>query len=58
MYEWDVVVNGVGSIGTVMEDNEELARCAAFSKFSQDGDRADKSKSIYEDDDISVFKIR
>jgi hypothetical protein len=42
MYEWDVVVNGVGSIGGAMENNEEFARCAAFSKFSQDGDRADK----------------
>ena len=33
--EWRVVVHtaGVGDIGSVVETDEELARCAALSKF-------------------------
>lgn len=68
MKEWNVHVDGVGYIGTVQEENEELARCAALYKFSEEGDRPNKgvefyevdedtypkSMRIYEDDEFSV----
>lgn len=56
--EWRVVVEGVGDIGSVVESNESNARCAALSRFSEDGDRprGDTAASIYEDDEFSVFK--
>jgi hypothetical protein len=53
--EWRVVVEGIGDIGSVVEDSEELARCAALSKYSEDGDRASKRQAIFEDDEFSVF---
>jgi hypothetical protein len=39
MNEWIVRVMHVGTIGTVHERNEELARCAALSKFGEDRER-------------------
>lgn len=60
MIEWRVVVDGVGTIGSVTEKTEELARCAALSKFGEDGERNSavnsgrKREAIYEDDDFSV----
>ncbi len=55
--EWRVVVEGVGDIGSVIEDGEDNARCAALSRFSEDGDRprGDTSAHIFENDDFSVF---
>lgn len=54
--EWNVLVDGVGYIGTVHENSEELARCAALSKFHEDGERGAGKKRlvIYEDDVFSV----
>lgn len=58
--EWRVVVhhNGVGDIGSVVEATEELARCAALSKFGTDARRAHRGTapraSIYVDDDFDV----
>ena len=64
---WNVRVHpagGGGSIelGQVHEDNEELARCAALSKFGIEGERATVHaldgnpvpRCIYEDDDFDV----
>ena len=61
MNEWNVMVSGVGFIGTVHEKTEDLARCAALSKFSADGCRPPLTGSlplpyIYGDDDFSVSK--
>ncbi len=62
MNEWQVVVEGVGYIGTVGEKTEELARCAALSKFGEEGERNSgvnpgrKRDAIYEDDEFSVSK--
>lgn len=62
MNEWRVVVKGVGDIGSVTEKTEELARCAALSKFGEEGERNStvnpgrKREAIYEDDDFSVSK--
>lgn len=62
MNEWNVVVEGVGHIGTVCEKNEEQARCAALSKFGEEGERVSavnpgrKREAIYEDDEFSVSK--
>lgn len=60
MNEWNVTVSGVGIIGTVHEKNEELARCAALSKFGEEGRRpltgALPLPHIYENDDFSVSK--
>lgn len=62
MNEWSVVVEGVGCIGTVFEKNEEQARCAALSKFGEEGERVSvtnpgrKREAIYEDDDFSVSR--
>ena len=58
MFEWNVVVAGVGAIGTVQERTEELARCAALSKYGEKGDRKSgrRREAIYEDDDFSVSK--
>lgn len=60
MNEWNIVVVGVGVIGTVQERTEELARCAALSKYGNEGNRADHDiadpKYIYEDDEFSVIK--
>lgn len=57
--EWHVFVHtrDVGYIGTVMESTEELARCAALSKFSCEGERAGvdrNTKAIFDDDDFDV----
>lgn len=60
MFEWNVKVSGVGIIGTVQEKTEELARCAALSKFGEEGRRpltgALPLPHIYENDDFSVSK--
>lgn len=62
MNEWNVVVEVVGYIGTVCEKNEEQARCAALSKFGEEGERVSavnpgrKREAIYEDDEFSVSK--
>lgn len=60
MNEWRVVVDGVGTIGSVTEKTEELARCAALSKFGEEGRRpltgALPLPHIYENDDFSVSK--
>lgn len=61
MHEWQIHVTGVGCIGTVHERTETLARCAALSRYGEDGPRASAeactSKRIYEDDDFSVAKM-
>ena len=61
MHEWQVHVERVGCIGTVHERNETLARCAALSRFGEDGSRASAgmpaAKRIYEDDEFSVAKM-
>lgn len=61
MHEWQIHVTGVGCIGTVHERNEALARCAALSRYGEDGPRASAeartSKRIYEDDEFSVAKM-
>jgi len=58
MKEWNVHVERVGYIGTVQEDNEELARCAALYKFSEEGDRpltgALPIPRIFENDEFGV----
>lgn len=62
MNEWRVVVAGVGDIGSVSEETEALARCAALSKFGEEGERSSvaaqggKREAIYENDDFSVTK--
>lgn len=62
MNEWRVVVAGVGTIGSVTEKTEEFARCAALSKFGEEGERSStvnpgrKREAIYEDDDFSVLR--
>lgn len=64
--EWWVFVHApdVGYIGTVEESTEELARIAALSKYSRQGQRAAMSRRyqmrrpetmhIYEDDDFEL----
>jgi len=65
MYEWHVYVEGVGYIGTVMEDAEDLARLAAIWKYGaidedEDGvllderPAGDTSRKIFNDDEFSV----
>ena len=63
MKEWRVIVeapHGVGDIGSVVERNEELARCAALSKYGAEGNRKcninpqRQREAIYEDDEFSV----
>lgn len=63
MREWRVVIQGphrVGDIGSVVERSEELARCAALSKYGEEGNRkcginpGRKREAIYEDDDFDV----
>lgn len=62
MNEWSVVVDGIGCIGSVFEQTEELARCAALSEFGEEGERVSatnpgrKREAIYEDDEFSVSK--
>lgn len=62
MIEWTVSVVGVGAIGTVSETSEELARCAALSKYGEEGERVSaanpgrKRDAIYEDDDFTVSR--
>lgn len=62
MNEWSVTVAGIGAIGTVHEQTEELARCAALSRFGEEGERNSavnpgrKRDAIYEDDDFSVSR--
>ena len=60
MNEWNVMVSGVGIIGTVHEKTEDLARCAALSKYGAGGLRPLTGSLplplIYEDDDFSVSK--
>lgn len=60
---WNVYKNGLG-IGQVQEDNEELARCAALSKFGLHEDDMEHMTReyiahiaphrIFDDDDFSV----
>ena len=61
MHEWQIHVTGVGCIGTVHERNDTLARCAALSRYGEDGPRASTEactlKRIYEDDEFSVAKM-
>jgi hypothetical protein len=56
MKTWNVVVDGYGYLGSVQETSEELARCAALSKFGEEGNRDwdDPGPHIYEDDTFSV----
>jgi hypothetical protein len=67
MKTWNVVNNSTGQdLGQVHEDNEELARCAALSKYGDEGERSvlransrpENKHVIYEDDDFSVFPER
>lgn len=61
MHEWRVFVSSVGYIGTVHEKSEELARCAALSKFGEEGRRpltgAIPLPHIYENDAFDVFQL-
>lgn len=55
--EWRVIVGG-RDIGSVTETTENLARCAALSKFGISEDEAEEGtlrKGIYPCDDFSVF---
>lgn len=56
MTDYNVTVDGVGTIGKVAEDSESLARLAALSKFSSEGTRVPGSldPKIYEDDEFVV----
>lgn len=60
MRAWNVRVHrAVGAIelGQVHETNEELARCAALSKFGVNEEEADEGElrtGIYPDDDFDV----
>lgn len=67
MKTWNVVNNSTGQdLGQVQETNEANARCAALSKFGDEGERAvlrannrpENKHVIYEDDDFSVFPAR
>lgn len=64
MKTWNVRVrrNGRGlTLGQVHERNEELARCAALSRFgvSEDelasGEARDEAEAIFPDDDFEVL---
>lgn len=59
MRTWNVKVDGVGIIGTVDEDTEATARCAALSKFGEEGSRpltgALPLPHIYDNDEFSVW---
>lgn len=63
MNQWSVMVDKVGCIGTVHEQTEELARCAALSKYGEEGVRNStvnagrKREVIYEDDEFSVSRM-
>lgn len=56
--EWRVIVHslrGDPDVGSVMEGTEELARCAALSKFGTEGERgASPEHAIFENDDFDV----
>lgn len=60
MKEWRVVVHFVGDIGSVVEKDEELARCAALHKYGEEGLRpkvfcSDRPENkLYEDDTFDV----
>lgn len=60
MKTWDVRVHRNGSskaLGQVHEASEELARCAALSKFGISDEEADvggRRDGIYPDDDFDV----
>lgn len=57
MNDYYVYVNGV-IIGTVSEECEEFARCAALSDFSREDNRSgSKAKVIFDDDEFTVRKI-
>jgi hypothetical protein len=67
MKTWNVLNNSTGQdLGQVHETSEEFARCAALSKFGEEGERAalranhrpESKHAIYEDDDFSVFEAR
>jgi hypothetical protein len=64
MKTWNVVNNSSGAeLGQVQETSEELARCAALSKYGKEGERAalladgqtTSLHVIYEDDDFSAI---
>lgn len=55
--EWRVVVHSghIGDTGSVIEASEELARCAALSRYGTEEDRgASNARAIFEDDDFDV----
>lgn len=66
--EWRVLVHdkhGSIELGTVIESDEALARCAALSKFGTEGERDEQTIQfggprdvIYEDDDFDVEKVQ
>lgn len=62
MIDWNVVVEGIGTIGSVVEKTEKMARCAALSKYGEEGERNSsvnpgrKREAIYEDDEFSVSR--
>jgi hypothetical protein len=57
--EWAVHVDKVGIIGDVVEANENLARCAALSRYGEEGRRILMGSLplplIYENDTFSVL---
>lgn len=59
---WNVVVNRgseTQTLGQVHETSEELARCAALSKYGISEDEAEEGttrRGIYPADDFSVFQ--
>lgn len=55
-HTWHVHVKGHGIIGSVQEDNEAHARCAALCQHAKEGNRpADSQDSaIYDDDEFWV----
>ncbi len=60
MRHWTVVVHkfdGPKTLGSVQEDSEELARCAALSKYGITEDEAEEGTmraGIYPSDDFDV----
>jgi hypothetical protein len=56
MKNWQVFVHGYGYIGSVSEGTEEAARCAALSKFAEEGERPadDAHGRIYDNDEFDV----
>lgn len=60
MTEWNVYVPGVGTIGIVHEESHGAARCAALSKYGEEGERRQphdvERRVIFENDYFEVLR--